>query len=260
VNDTPVHSTLRELRGLARAPRTWVVLAVLSAVVGLVGPFGTFELMPPVPRLAYWAAIVVGTATIGTLVASFAEAILARYLPPLVAAAVAGALAGPPIAALVYLLNLAVFGAAAAGFDFLALSIYCAAISAAVTVLGAYLGRQSAPAAPVAATEAIEAAPALLQRLPQARQGRLLHLAVADHYVEVTTDRGTTLVLIRLSDAIREAAPVPGLQVHRSHWVALDAVRRGLRQAGKPLLELENGTLVPVSRSCLPAVRATGWL
>jgi DNA-binding LytR/AlgR family response regulator len=258
-----MHSTLRELRRLARAPRTWVVLAVLSAVVGLVGPFGTFEVMSPLPRLAYWAAIVVGTATIGTLVAGFAEAVLARYLPLLVAAALAGALAGPPIAALVHLLNLAIFGAGAAGFDFLALSLYCAAISAAVTVLGAYLGRQQRPVAPVAAPEALEATaatPALLERLPQARQGRLLHLAVADHYVDVTTDRGTTLVLIRLSDAIRETAPVPGLQVHRSHWVALDAVRRGLRQAGKPLLELENGTLVPVSRSYLPAVRATGWL
>lgn len=257
MNDTSLQSTLRELRSLARAPRTWVVLAVLSTVAGLVGPFGTFEAMPPLPRLAYWAAVVVGTGLTGTLVAGLAEPFLSRWLPPLFAAGLAGALAGPAIAAVVYLLNLAIFGAEAHGFDFLALSFYCAAISAAVTVLGAYLGRQPAPAAAVAAPEAT---PALLERLPQARQGRLLHLAVADHYVDVTTDRGTTLVLIRLSDAIREAAPVPGLQVHRSHWVARDAVRRSLRQAGKPLLELENGTLVPVSRSHLTAVRAAGWL
>nr|WP_282558860.1 LytTR family DNA-binding domain-containing protein [Devosia litorisediminis] len=91
-------------------------------------------------------------------------------------------------------------------------------------------------------------------------RGRLLHLAVADHYVDVTTDKGHELVLMRLSDAIAETAPQPGLQVHRSHWVALNGVKRGLRQSGKPMLELENGTLVPVSRSYLPAARAAGLL
>ncbi len=257
MNDTPLHSTLRELHRLAREPRNWVVLALLSAVVGLVGPFGTFEAMPPLPRIAYWTAVVVGTALTGTLVAGLVEPVFARYLPRLAAASVAGALAGPPIAGIVYLLNLIIFGAAAVGFDFIALSLYCAAISAAVTGLGAYLGHhKAAPAAslPPAAT------PTLLERLPPARRGRLVHLAVADHYVDVTTDRGTSLVLIRLSDAIRETAPVPGLQVHRSHWVARDAVRRGFRQDGKPVLELENGTLVPVSRSYLADVRAAGWL
>lgn len=83
---------------------------------------------------------------------------------------------------------------------------------------------------------------------------------MADHYVDVTTDQGHALVLTRLSDAMRETAPIQGLQVHRSHWVALDAVRRTTRQAGKPMLELENGTLVPVSRSFLPAARAAGLL
>ena len=85
---------------------------------------------------------------------------------------------------------------------------------------------------------------ALLARLPHGTRGKLLHLAVADHPVDVTTDRGHALVLIRLSDAIAETAPTPGLQVHRSHWVALDAVR-GTRQVGKPVLHLQNGTVSP---------------
>ena len=101
-------------------------------------------------------------------------------------------------------------------------------------------------------------APAILDRLPLPQRGRLIHLAVNDHYVDVATSKGTTLVLLRLSDAIRETAPVPGLQVHRSRWVALDAIRKTARQAGKPVLELENGTTVPISRSYLPAARAAG--
>ena len=48
------------------------------------------------------------------------------------------------------------------------------------------------------------------------------------NYVEVWTERGTHLVLMRLSDAIRETAGENGLQIHRSHWVALGAVKRTL--------------------------------
>ena len=101
--------------------------------------------------------------------------------------------------------------------------------------------------------------PALLERLPRPLRGPLWRISVADHYVEVTTDKGSSLVLMRLSDAIKEVAPTAGLQVHRSHWVALDAVRRGTRQNGRPALELVDGSVVPVSRTYLVAVRAAGF-
>ena len=122
-------------------------------------------------------------------------------------------------------------------------------------VLGPLQAGVSRPQVAVAQAE-----PALLDRLPRQQRGRLIHIAVSDHYVDVTTDKGTTLVLMRLSDAMRETAPVAGMQVHRSHWVALDAVRHGIRQGGKPVLELENGILVPVSRSFIEAVKAAGLL
>jgi DNA-binding LytR/AlgR family response regulator len=102
--------------------------------------------------------------------------------------------------------------------------------------------------------------PALLDRLPRHLRGRLLHLEVSDHYVEITTDKGKNMVLMRLADAMRETAPTRGLQVHRSHWVALEAVRKSFRQSGKPVLELEDGTIVPVSRSYLAAAREVGLL
>ena len=233
------------------------MLLVLGLVVGLVGPFGTFETMAMVPRLAYWMAIVVGTSALGAFVAGLAERVLPRSWPPLAIGALAGAAAGPAIALFVLLLNIATFGPGVTPIGFLTLLLYCTLISAAVTALSALF----APAANVRAADAVSAAePALLQRLPRPQRGRLIHIAVSDHYVDVTTDKGTSLVLMRLSDAIRETAPVPGLQVHRSHWVALDAVRRGTRREGKPVLELENGTIVPVSRSYLDAVRAAGLL
>jgi len=254
VNDSPLHSTLRELHGLMRDGRSWVVLLALSLVIGLIGPFGTYQAMNLAPRLAYWTAIGVGTSAAGTLVAGFCERLLRPVMHRFAAALVAGALAGPFIAAVVAAINLVVFGPAGTVIDLVSLSFYCMAISAAVTLIAAVLERPQ-PAAAMA-----EEPPALLERLPRPQRGRLLHISVADHYVEVSTENGRSLVLMRLSDAIREAAPIAGLQVHRSHWVALDAVKRSLRQKGRPALELENGTIVPVSRTYLEAARAAGLL
>jgi DNA-binding LytR/AlgR family response regulator len=100
--------------------------------------------------------------------------------------------------------------------------------------------------------------PPILERVSLPQRGRLIALIVEDHYVDIVTDKGRTLVLMRLADAIREAAPVPGLQVHRSHWVALAAVAKTLRSEGKVLLELSNGMKLPVSRGYLPAARDAG--
>lgn len=253
MNHNALHSTLREMRALAGDVRAWTALAVLSLVVGMIGPFGTFEM--PVPgRLAYWTAVVVFTAAVGTLFAGLLEKLIGIRLPRLIGAALAGGLAGLPVALIVVGINVAAFGVWFQTIGVVTLALYCMLISSAVTVLGAVFETNAGPAVvnPSAAT------PALLERLPLPQRGRLLHLAVADHYVEVTTDKGRALLLLRLSDAMRETAPVPGLQVHRSHWVALDAVRRSTRQAGKPVLELENGAVVPVSRTFLDAAKTAG--
>jgi DNA-binding LytR/AlgR family response regulator len=252
VNDSPLQSTLRELQGLSRDARFWTVLAVIALIVGLVGPFGTYQVLAVAPRLAYWGVVVLGTALTGTLVVGFIERLLRPRLNKYLAALLAGALPGPLLAAMVALINIAVFGPGVTSFDLLTLGIYCTLISAAVTLVSAVLER---PITPAATPEP----PALLERLPRPQRGPLRRISVADHYVEVTTDKGSSLVLMRLSDAIKETAPIEGLQVHRSHWVALDAVRRSTRQNGRPALELDDGTIVPVSRTYIAAVRAAGF-
>lgn len=260
VNNAPLHSTLRELHQLSTDPRTWIVLVVLGALVGLVGPFGTYEAMAVLPRLVYWLAIVVGTAAIGTLVGSLLERLLLARMHSLAAALLSGAAGGPPIAAFVALVNYGLFGPDIVIMDLVSLTIYCTIISAGVTALGAGLHLINLSRLPQDTKSTEPPQPALLERLPRPQRGQLLHIAVSDHYVDVTTDKGTTLVLMRLSDAIRETAPIAGLQVHRSHWVALDAVKATRRRDGKTMLELKSGALVPVSRTYLGAVRAAGLL
>lgn len=88
-----------------------------------------------------------------------------------------------------------------------------------------------------------------LRRLPPHLGKNILSLEAQDHYVNVTTDKGSALVLIRLVDAISELDGLEGLRIHRSHWVATNAISNTKRENGKLLVELTNGTALPVSRT-----------
>ena len=61
-----------------------------------------------------------------------------------------------------------------------------------------------------------------------------------------------------LADAIREAAPTDGLQVHRSHWVARRHIAALRREKGRIILTLSNGRDIPVSRTYEQAVAQAG--
>lgn len=92
---------------------------------------------------------------------------------------------------------------------------------------------------------------ALVRRLPPHLRGRVIALEMEDHYVRVHTDQGSTLVLMRLSDAIAETAPGCGRQVHRSWWVADEAMRHFERAGRAGRIHLSNGLKAPVSQRYL---------
>ena len=81
-----------------------------------------------------------------------------------------------------------------------------------------------------------------------------------DHYVEIHTDRGSELVLMRFGDALKELGGAEGMQVHRSHWIARAAVRKIVRRAGRTVAFLENGAEVPVSRRYARALSDANWV
>jgi hypothetical protein len=255
-------------------PRLWAALIGASLLIGLIGPFGTFVSLQPLPRLAYWTAIVVityvaGLATVHLVVAVFFRPRSTRLLAYLVA----GSVAGLPVAAIVVGLNSQLFGEPGTVRGAMVLTAYCVAISAIVSVLVALFSiPQAEPqaieaetvaaaavlAAPVASAPIEPRRPAILDRLPVHLRGKLIYMSMQDHYVDVHTDRGGTLVLMRLADAISETEGVPGLQIHRSHWVASAAVAATLRREGRLLLKMEDGAELPVSRPYLTAVREAG--
>ena len=65
---------------------------------------------------------------------------------------------------------------------------------------------------------------------------------------------------MRLGDAIEKLDGLPGERVHRSWWVAREAVG-AVRVNGRRLsLTLTNGLEVPVSREASTRLRRAGWL
>jgi hypothetical protein len=75
-----------------------------------------------------------------------------------------------------------------------------------------------------------------IDRLPFKLRGAAIRaVSSEDHYLRVHTDRGSDLILMRLSDALTELEGLEGAQTHRSWWVAKDAVLDVSRgDAGRP--------------------------
>lgn len=255
---------LREIRAHFTNPRLLLSLAIIGLLLGIAGPFGTSTVLPMAQRLTYWVAVagltyLVGYATSRLVLHLFGLAIRRTWLRVLVF----GTITGLPITLVVLGLNVIAFGArwqeAIAPFTlYVDVTLASIGIAAVAEIISASV-RPVQTAPPVAAeTPTSPQPPALLERLPLPLRGRLWALVVSDHYVEVWTERGTHLVLMRLSDAIKETTGEPGLRIHRSHWVALGAVARTLKSDGKPMVELPDGRRLPISRSYLDAARSAG--
>ena len=112
---------------------------------------------------------------------------------------------------------------------------------------------------PGAASEAAAPSPVpgFLELLPAKYRGAALYaVSSEDHYLRVHTDRGEELILMRLSDAMRELEGADGLQTHRSWWVARDGVAEVARENGRQKIVLKSGVEAPVSRSFAAEVKA----
>ena len=253
MDGSPLQLTLRELRAHLGDLRTLAVIAIIGVLLGFAGPFGTFETLPMGGRIAYWVATVFLTYIFGFGISVLVDRLWGEGRPLWVRVPLMIAPAAIGATILVALLNLAVFGPTYLSLEAaLTLLAQCTAVSAAVVVVSILAERSAKPA------EAAPGPPPILERVPLHQRGALLALNVEDHYVDIVTERGKTLVLMRLADAIRESTGVPGLQIHRSHWVATAAVVKAHRIDGKVQLELSNGLRLPVSRGYLPAVKEAG--
>lgn len=86
--------------------------------------------------------------------------------------------------------------------------------------------------------------------------GPLLALKGEDHYVRAIGDGRDHLLLMRLRDAIAALPPAHGVHVHRSWWVAHDALHSLDRDGRAATLTLSNGCKVPVARDKVSHIAA----
>jgi hypothetical protein len=244
-------------------PRQAAIAGAVGLATALLGPFGTAVQLPPLPRAIYWVPLIaLGWFQFVTIAAMSdrVELLARRSLAVRFAAVIA--LAALPTALEVTAVNAVFLKQHQTLASFLTTYWQCALVGALILVpmhLIAVRALQAPEpdAPPAAAAGPLPAAPAprFIERLPPAARGRLLALEMEDHYLRVHTDAGSTLILHRMSDAAAELAGTDGWRVHRSWWVAADAVRTVRRDGGRATLMLANGLAVPVSRSAWRELR-----
>lgn len=242
-----------------------VVLAALIAAA--TGPFGTYSSMGFAGRLGYWGLVSGFSVALG-----YAGFLLARVMGCTVYSfcqnAFGAVVAAVLITCAVWTVTEYGFGEVleAPSFGFLFINVLL--ITAAVGLVRQMMIEPRAPEPQEAEpepeanlTEAVEdLRPRLARRLPEGLGGAILHLSVSDHHVDIHTESGSASVRMRLGDAIEAMDDVPGMRVHRSHWVARDAIEGVAQENGRLFLILRTGARVPVSRGARPKLEDAGLL
>ncbi len=133
---------------------------------------------------------------------------------------------------------------------------YVLLVSAALTAINLLVETRRA-----AITYADPAPPKFLERLPlKLRGAEVWAVEAEDHYLRLHTSKGQDLILMRLADAVDELQGIEGAQVHRSWWVARDAITEAKRGDGRATLTLRDGAEAPVSRTYAGLLRERGWI
>lgn len=254
MKSTPLQTTMRDLRVFMARPRLLIGLAGVAVLLTVAQPFGFRVPGATGLSLIYWSLIVGVCFPMGFFFSSWTE-LSQKHWPRALSIAVAALAMGVCVTIWVYLMNMVFLGWPLFSAEFWwAIVVTTVPTAILVTILiRLAMGHDTAETAD-------PKAPALLARLPFEKRGAILHLAAQDHYTQVTTAKGQELVLIRFADAVTEAEPTKGIQTHRSHWVAIGAVKSVTRQGDGALVSLTNGDTAPVSRSQMSTIKDAGFL
>jgi len=233
-----------------------VVIALLAGVVlALTGAFNTGE-APLWLRLVYWIPLMFAGGLCGHAVSWLLDRFITLDERPWLTVALMTVATTGPVVVVVWGVTGLVFNGQAYPLRILPFFIGPVLIvTVTLSAINVFLER-ARPIQTHAAT--VNAPPARFpDRLPMKLKGAAIHAVQAeDHYLRIHTDRGSDLILMRLSDALEELEGLEGAQTHRSWWVAVRDVARG---DGRATLSVDGGLSVPVSRRYARALREAGW-
>lgn len=88
----------------------------------------------------------------------------------------------------------------------------------------------------------------------------VMSVEAQDHYLEIVTESRTHLVRATMREALSRLDPARGMQVHRSWWVAQEAVVRAERRGRDHVLILRDGRVAPIARGRTERLKDAGWL
>ncbi|MFD1747063.1 LytTR family DNA-binding domain-containing protein [Rhizobium helianthi] len=266
-----LQNTLREMQGFFRSYRFWLLIAVVALLFTITGAMGTGATMPVLQRLSFWLALHTMAFSTAVVFAACADWLLGEIVASRLTRMLLGsAAAAAPIGFGVTLLEAGFMGGPVTLSEVgqqAAMSLPLCLLLCTLTYLTQ--ADQSEPqspfsdpavppstaSAPSPETHQTAPPPALLSRLNPQNRGALLRISAQDHYIEVITARGRELILLRLSDALKEIGGTDGIQIHRSHWVAALHIERLERQRGRLFLLTKGGSELPVSRANEAQVR-----
>lgn len=273
-----VHASRNAGGAKSQALRGVIIGLIAVAVLAYLGAMGT-QAAPFLQRLAYWAAVILPGSLLGLGVNAlvrgwgglaahrWVEAGLVALLVSLphcfvvivVSALFFGIGLITPLVVLEFWLAVLLIAVVLTAINYLATA---GQVAETAVVPALQPVSDAAPTSPRTPDADRSALPSLLaEKLPhRLRAGRLLAIEAEDHYLRVHTDLGSDLVLMRMADACALLDESAGARVHRSWWVARDAVQAIRQHSGRMELVLPGDISAPVSRAMQPVLRSQGWL
>ena len=257
MNGTLFQLTLRRWAEVLTNGKFYLVFAIVVICSAAIGPFGTYDRMDLVNRIGFWILVHAGCWALGLglivpLRLFFESLGLTRLASFIVSSGLANLVIGP-IFAFVLVLG--------SGRDFsLSVGVQNLLLATPLVVAITYLvisltGMDSFEA--VSETGELELLPIwadpenckVQQKLSAANRGVILALIAQDHYVEVITNKGSELLLMRLGDAVDICGDGNSLRIHRSAWVSRSGVSKLEKKGRNTKVVLPNGRRLPVARS-----------
>lgn len=250
-----------EFKAAFRSTAPWLAWSVITLTLVLSGPFGTYTRFGLGDRLVFWTLVVGGCILWGV---TLRVLLMHRFrkigfgLATLTATAISAPLLAVPIWALLRKMASTQSGLVP-GIAELTLTIFVIGMgTGGLRWALEHSGPRGKTPAQGSGNAEGDPMPRLLSRIEPTKRGDMIRISARDHYLDVVTENGTTELLMRFSDALAELDGADGLQVHRSHWVAVPAVEGAERAGDKLHLVLRDGTRVPVSRKHRPQVVERG--
>ncbi|WP_269585576.1 LytTR family DNA-binding domain-containing protein [Roseibium sp. Sym1] len=234
------------------------------------GPFGTYDLMTFWERMVFWFLdILGGMAIIVCVLHVFFHSRLTAFIPPFPRFLLSVAFGALPTAAYITVLFSLVGPRIEITTPYPMLVAQVVVFSTILLLAEFFLwpavfGRTEAPVVDARSdVSEVEPEPTddpqvvpLLNRLPDnCRVGAVISISMQDHYAEVTTTTGASLLLIRLTDAIDLLEGYPGCRIHRSHWVARDFVSNVEKTGRRMIVRMKDGRELPVGATYVETVR-----